>query len=100
MATPIPAATCSCSAARPWPTAWARSPRSSLRAARARNYAANTYPFRASSHFLYLFGIAAERDGFGLWDGTSWTLYLPARTADDALWEGPRPSLDDLAAAT
>jgi Xaa-Pro aminopeptidase len=67
--------------------------------ARARNYAANTYPFRASSHFLYLFGLA-ERDGFGLWDGSSWTLYLPPRTADDALWEGPRPSLEDLAAAT
>ncbi len=68
--------------------------------ARARNYAANTYPFRASSHFLYLFGVSTERDGFGLWDGTSWTLYLPARTADDALWEGPRPSFEDLAAAT
>jgi Xaa-Pro aminopeptidase len=67
--------------------------------ARARNYAANTYPFRASSHFLYLFGLA-ERDGFGLWDGASWTLYLPARSADDALWEGPRPSFDDLAEAT
>jgi Xaa-Pro aminopeptidase len=68
--------------------------------ARPRNYAANTYPFRASSHFLYLFGVAAERDAFGLWNGSSWTLYVPARTADDALWEGPRPSLDELATAT
>ena len=68
-------------------------------AARPRNYAANTYPFRAISHFLYLFGIA-ERDAFGLWDGASWTLYLAPRTDDDALWEGPRPSLDDIAAAT
>jgi Xaa-Pro aminopeptidase len=67
--------------------------------ARPRNYPANTYPFRASSHFLYLFGIA-ERDALGLWDGTSWTLYLAPRTADDALWEGPRPSFDDIAAAT
>jgi Xaa-Pro aminopeptidase len=67
--------------------------------AQARNYAANTFPFRASSHFLYLFGLP-ERDGFGLWDGASWTLYLAPRSADDALWEGPRPSFDDLAGAT
>ena len=67
--------------------------------ARPRNYAANSYPFRASSHFLYLFGIA-ERDAFGLWDGASWTLYLAPRTSDDALWEGPRPALEDIAAAT
>ena len=30
---------------------------------RPRNYAANLYPYRASSHFLYLFGVAAARRG-------------------------------------
>ena len=54
--------------------------------ARPRNYTANTYPFRASSHFLYLFGLAAERDAFAFYDGATWALYLPPRDPDDALW--------------
>ena len=68
-------------------------------AARPRNYAANTYPFRASSHFLYLFGLA-EREAFGFYDGGSWMLYLAERDADDALWEGPRPSFEEMGEAT
>jgi len=67
--------------------------------ARPRNYTANTYPFRASSHFLYLFGLAAERDAFAFYDGATWALYLPPRDPDDALWEGPRPSFAEIAAA-
>jgi Xaa-Pro aminopeptidase len=63
---------------------------------RPRNYAANTFPFRATSHFLYLFG-APLRGSYGLWDGSSWTLYVPAPAADDPLWHGPEPSLADLA---
>ena len=66
---------------------------------RPRNYAANAYPYRAGSHFLYLFGLA-ERDAIALFDGQSWSLYLAAREPDDAVWEGPRPSFDDIAAAT
>jgi Xaa-Pro aminopeptidase len=65
--------------------------------ARPRNYADNTFPFRASSHFLYLFGWAIP-GGFGLWDGTSWTLFARPPTADDALWHGPEPALEDLGA--
>ena len=68
--------------------------------ARPRNYTANTYPFRASSHFLYLFGLAAERDGFAFYDGATWALYLPPRDPDDALWEGPRPSFAEIADST
>jgi len=70
-------------------------------AARPRNYTANTYPFRASSHVLYLFGAdVAERDGFAFYDGAAWALYLPRRDPDDALWEGPRPSFAEIAEST
>jgi Xaa-Pro aminopeptidase len=63
---------------------------------RARNYAANSFPFRATSHFLYLFGLPL-RGAFGLWDGGAWTLFVPAPAADDPLWHGPEPTLADLA---
>jgi Xaa-Pro aminopeptidase len=65
---------------------------------RPRNYAANTFPFRASSHFLYLFGLPL-RGAYGLWDGQGWTLYAPAPAPDDPLWHGPEPSLAELQAA-
>jgi Xaa-Pro aminopeptidase len=63
---------------------------------RPRNYAANTFPFRATSHFLYLFGLPL-RGAFGLWDGGAWTLYVPAPAPDDPLWHGPEPTLAELA---
>src|SRR3954451_12952458 len=62
---------------------------------RPRNYAANTFPFRASSHFLYLFGLPLP-GAHGLWDGGAWTLFVPAPEPDDPLWHGPEPSLSDL----
>ncbi|HEX3693744.1 MAG TPA: aminopeptidase P family protein [Polyangia bacterium] len=68
-------------------------------AARPRNYAANVYPYRASSHFLYLVGLPL-RGGVLLFDGGSFTLYLPEPGADDALWEGAQPTFDEIAAAT
>lgn len=51
----------------------------------ARNYRANAYPYRASSHFLYLVGLALP--GAALWLGEEehWLL-LPERDALDALW--------------
>jgi Xaa-Pro aminopeptidase len=64
---------------------------------RPRNYAANTFPFRASSHFLYLFGVPM-RGAYGFWDGQAWTLFAPAPAPDDALWHGPEPTLGDLQA--
>jgi Xaa-Pro aminopeptidase len=66
---------------------------------RPRNYAANAYPFRAGSHFLYLFGLSV-REAVGFYDGETWSLHLPARGADDALWEGPAVSFEELAALT
>ncbi|HVR01495.1 MAG TPA: Xaa-Pro aminopeptidase [Polyangia bacterium] len=62
---------------------------------RPRNYAANLYPFRASSHFLYLFALPL-RGAVAFYDGAGWTLYLPEPGADDALWEGPQSSLDAI----
>jgi Xaa-Pro aminopeptidase len=67
--------------------------------ARPRNYLANTYPYRAGSHFLYLFGLA-ERDALALFDGQDWILHLAPRAADDALWEGPRPSFEEITEIT
>jgi Xaa-Pro aminopeptidase len=66
---------------------------------RPRNYAANQYPFRASSHFLYLFG-QPLRGAFACYDGGDYTLYLPDPYPDQALWEGAPPSADEIAAAT
>ncbi|HYX90705.1 MAG TPA: aminopeptidase P family protein [Myxococcaceae bacterium] len=58
---------------------------------RPRNYAASVYPFRAASHFLYVFGIS-HPDALGHFDGNGWTLYLPNWGPEDALWEGAVPS--------
>jgi len=66
---------------------------------RPRNYAANLYPYRASSHFLYLFGLPL-RGAVAVYDGADFTLYLPEPQPDQALWEGAPPSFDDIAAAT
>jgi Xaa-Pro aminopeptidase len=65
---------------------------------RARNYAANLHPFRASSHFLYLVG-APLRGASAVYDGATWTLYLPDPAPDEALWEGRQPSFDEIAEA-
>src|SRR5262245_42685833 len=67
-------------------------------APRARNYAANIYPFRATSHFLYLFGLPL-REAFGHFDGEHWAVYAAPPEPDAALWHGPEPALGDLAAA-
>jgi Xaa-Pro aminopeptidase len=64
---------------------------------RPRNYAANTYPFRAQSHFLYLFGLPL-RGAYGLHEGGRWSLYAPAPDRDSALWHGPEPTLDEIGA--
>jgi len=77
-------------------------PRPALLAAglpRARTYAANQYPFRASSHFLYLFGNPL-RGAIAVYDGEDFTLYVPDPHPGQALWEGAPPSPEEIAAAT
>jgi Xaa-Pro aminopeptidase len=66
---------------------------------RPRNYAANQYPFRASSHFLYLFGLPL-RGAIAIYDGGDFALYLPDPEPDQALWEGPPPSPEEIRDAT
>ncbi|MDB4988539.1 MAG: Xaa-Pro aminopeptidase [Myxococcaceae bacterium] len=67
--------------------------------ARPRNYLANPYPFRASSHFLYFVGRAIE--GAALWlDRGLARLVLDPADPDDALWHGPVPTREELARVT
>jgi len=66
---------------------------------RPRNYAANQYPFRASSHFLYLFGLPL-RGAVAIYDGSEFILYVPDPDPDAALWEGPPPTADEIRDAT
>lgn len=64
-----------------------------------KNYPANPFPFRASSHFLYLVGLPLPGAQLVL-RGDDTTLYVDAPAPDDELWHGPTPSLDDLARVT
>ncbi len=62
------------------------------------NYAANTYPFRQDSSFLYYFGIdvpglAAIID----LDEATTTIFGDELTLDDIIWTGPLPTLADMA---
>ena len=59
----------------------------------ARNFLANTYPFRQDSTFFYYLGVdlpgaaaLIERDGT--------TLFLPEPESGDALWHGEAPGFD------
>jgi len=62
----------------------------------SRNYPANRYAFRASSHFLHLVGESLESACLVVSSEGS-TLFVDEPDADDALWHGPSSSLDDLA---
>jgi Xaa-Pro aminopeptidase len=64
-----------------------------------RNYAANIYPYRAHSHFLYLTGVQWP-GAVLLGAGDEWEIFAAPPAADDPLWHGESPSWDDLAAAT
>ena len=65
----------------------------------AANYAANTYPFRQDSNFLYFFGLQ-EPGMVGVIDvdaDQDW-LYADDLTMDDIIWMGHLPSVSDQAA--
>jgi Xaa-Pro aminopeptidase len=64
------------------------------------NYAANTYPFRQDSNFLYFFGLdkaslAAVIDI----DNGNTVLFGHNPTVDDIVWEGQVPSINALASS-
>jgi Xaa-Pro aminopeptidase len=61
----------------------------------ARNYRANTFPFRAKSHFLYLLGASIPGAALLLAGGRS-TLFAEPEGEGDALWHGPRPTFEEL----
>lgn len=64
----------------------------------SRNFPANTFPFRASSHFLYFAGLNLEDVVIEL-DNGKLTLFLDNPSAESILWGGEKPSRDDIADA-
>jgi Xaa-Pro aminopeptidase/Xaa-Pro dipeptidase len=62
----------------------------------ARNFPANHYPFRASSHFLYFAGIPLQNAVIHLHQGQL-TLFIEDATPSDALWHGVSPKRSDIA---
>jgi Xaa-Pro aminopeptidase len=64
---------------------------------RPRNYAANAYPFRAHSHFLYFFGWGVP-GAIALFDQGQVTLVMPPADSADTLWSGPAIDSAELAA--
>lgn len=64
-----------------------------------RNYPANPSPYRADSNFLFFFD-RPESGSAALFDPAdqSVSLFLPARTATEALWHGAMPSFEEMQA--
>ncbi|MFM7470072.1 MAG: aminopeptidase P N-terminal domain-containing protein [Nodosilinea sp.] len=63
----------------------------------ARNFPANTYYFRANSHFLYLVGRSLPQAAIYL-DGEHLTLFMEDPPAAAALWHGAEPQRQQIAA--
>ncbi|WP_346291176.1 aminopeptidase P family protein [Sphaerothrix gracilis] len=62
----------------------------------ARNFPANTYPFRASSHFLYFAGLPLPHAAICLENGKL-TLFIDEASPESALWHGPTPTREAIA---
>lgn len=63
----------------------------------ARNFPANIYPFRTSSHFLYFAGVPLENAAIRLEKGRI-ELFKDDPTPADLLWHGVTPTRDQIAA--
>jgi Xaa-Pro aminopeptidase len=63
----------------------------------ARNFPANVYSFRASSHFLYFAGMPLERAAIHI-EQSRLTLFLDPPPASSALWHGESPTPEAIAA--
>jgi Xaa-Pro aminopeptidase len=61
----------------------------------SRNYPANTFPYRAESHFLYFFGLPIP-GAIGLALGERSILFVPPAEPDAALWHGAAPTLAEI----
>ncbi|MGA7933513.1 MAG: aminopeptidase P family protein [Kovacikia sp.] len=62
----------------------------------SRNFPANTFPFRASSHFLYFAGFPLENAVIRLEAGTL-QLFMDEADPASALWHGELPKRDEIA---
>lgn len=62
----------------------------------SRNFPANTYPFRASSHFLYFAGLSLENAVIRLEAGKL-QLFMDDASPASTLWHGASPTRDQLA---
>jgi Xaa-Pro aminopeptidase len=61
-----------------------------------RNFPANTFPFRASSHFLYFAGLPIEKAAIRLEAGHL-ALFVDDASPGDALWHGEMPKREEIA---
>ena len=61
-----------------------------------RNFPANSFPFRASSHFLYFAGLPLENAAIRLEAGQL-TLFMDDAPPDSALWHGEMPTREEIA---
>lgn len=64
---------------------------------RSRNFPANTFPFRASSHFLYFAGVPLANAAIRLEAGRL-TLFLDEASPASALWHGAAETREEVAA--
>ncbi|MEO0375117.1 MAG: aminopeptidase P family protein [Cyanobacteria bacterium P01_A01_bin.17] len=61
-----------------------------------RNFPANRFPFRASSHFLFFAGRSLANAAIHLESGKL-TLFMDDADTNDALWHGPSPRREEIA---
>ena len=61
----------------------------------SRNFPANQYPFRASSHFLYFAGLSLANTAIRLENGNL-ELFMDNPPADAALWQGEMPTREEI----
>ena len=62
----------------------------------SRNFRANQYPFRASSHFLYFGGVPIPNAAIRL-EGGKLELFMDDPAPGDALWHGEMPKRHEIA---
>ena len=64
----------------------------------SRNFPDNTFPFRASSHFLYFAGLPLENAAIRL-DAGKLELFMDDAPPEASLWHGEMPKRNEIAAA-
>ncbi|MEH2290502.1 aminopeptidase P family protein [Nostoc sp.] len=62
----------------------------------SRNFPANTFPFRANSHFLYFAGLPLPKAAIRL-EGGKLELFIDDPSPSSALWHGETPTREEIA---